>query len=67
MPKEKVNTIAGDFDVERREKFRQVYKQAMEHEKSTFEFEGNGFLTSFAGYLIEFLDSELGPRDISLN
>lgn len=38
-------------------KFKEEYNKAVEREATSFSFEGNEFLVSYAKYLIEYLSS----------
>lgn len=40
------------------ERFKMAYGLARETRGEVFEFEGNEFLVSYAGYLIQFLDAK---------
>ncbi len=41
------------------DRFKKVYKQAVAAKVETFMFEGNEYVPSYAGYLIEFLEGRL--------
>jgi hypothetical protein len=45
-----------------REQLRKAYKLAIEHKRESFIFDGNEFVTSYAKYLLEHLDNQLGPK-----
>jgi hypothetical protein len=43
------------------ERFKKAYEKARSAEQDTFEFDGNQFVVNYAKYLIQHLDSQLGP------
>lgn len=42
-----------------RERLRKAHKKAVNEYKSQFEFEGNQYLTTYAKYLLEYLDMKM--------
>lgn len=49
------------FTAEKRDELRAAYEAATERGDDQFEFEGNDFVTSYAKYLIQYLDMKFGP------
>jgi hypothetical protein len=47
-----------EFDRKKRDRLRKRYKEAVEKKEDQFEFEGNKYVTSYAKYLLEYLDSK---------
>ena len=52
------------FDIPKRERLREAYKKAVkkhgERSRDSFEFEGGEYVIAYAGYLLEYLDMQLG-------
>lgn len=45
------------FDKAKREKLRKAYLQARKDSKESFTFQGSEFLTDYAKYVLEYLDT----------
>ena len=45
------------FNIVRRERLRKRYHLAVKNGEETFEFDGHTFLTSYAKYLLEYLQN----------
>lgn len=50
-----------EFDRDKRERLRRHYEQAVKEQKESFTFDGHELLVSYAKYLLEYLDTRLGP------
>ena len=51
-----------DWDRKKLDRFKKAYKKAKLHPLTdVFTFEGHEFVLAYAKYLIEFLESKLGP------
>ena len=46
------------FDAAKRDKLRKAYGEAVTNSHAEFTFEGNEFVTSYARYLLQYLDSK---------
>lgn len=46
------------FDREKRDQLRKAYDFAVEQKKLQFVFDGNVFVTSYAKYMLEYLDGQ---------
>lgn len=46
------------MDIEKYEKLKKKYEESVEKNEDIFIFEGNEVLTSYAKYLLEFLESK---------
>lgn len=46
------------FTPELRDDLRRAHTNAVDHDLDRFEWNGGMFLTDFAGYLLEYLDSQ---------
>ena len=51
-----------DFDTEKLEELRSAYLKAVEDGKSSFVFNDVDMFTSYAKYLVEYLDSKFYPK-----
>lgn len=49
-----------NFDREKRDALRKAWRAAVDQDKDEFMFEGHLFLTDYAKYVLEYLDSKLG-------
>ena len=49
-----------EFDHERRDHFKEAYGQAVRDAQADFMFEGNQFATSYARYMLQYLNACLG-------
>lgn len=47
----------ADFTPEKRDRLRAAYDDATSRHLSTFQFEGNVYVTAFAKYVLEYLDN----------
>lgn len=47
-----------EFDKEKLKRLKHVYEKAIELQQDSFWFEGNEYLTSYAKYLIEYLETK---------
>jgi len=54
-----MNGVGIKFDKSMRERLRKAYKKALKSKSEKFEFEGNEYLTRYAGYLLEYLDTHI--------
>lgn len=52
-----VETIAGPFNLVRYKALKTLYEAAVKEQKSEFYVDNKPILTSFAKYLLEFLES----------
>ncbi len=48
-----------EFDREKTESLRKAYDVSIRSNFKSFQFEGNEYLTAYAGYLLEYLDARL--------
>jgi hypothetical protein len=49
-----------EWDRPKRERLRKAYNEAVTEKRSQFTFEGNEYVTGYAKYLLEYLDTRLG-------
>lgn len=56
MPKATENLVRFEFTPLHRDRFRKLYKQAINAGKTTFIFEGHEMDTRYSAYLIEYWD-----------
>jgi hypothetical protein len=61
MAEKPVQTIAGPFDRKRLDALKETLKD--QDRDSTVMFEGQELLVSFCGYLVEYVESQLGQRN----
>jgi basic membrane lipoprotein Med (substrate-binding protein (PBP1-ABC) superfamily) len=57
-----MTTKKVSFTPEKLKKFRTAYKNAVDSKKDVFVFEGNGFVTEYAKYMIQYLDTKFGVQ-----
>lgn len=53
------NGVMVKFDIPMRERLRKAYKAALKAGETQFVFEDNEYLTTYAGYMLEYLDRTL--------
>lgn len=46
-----------EFTPSKARRFKEVYQDTLEHHRQSFIFEGHEFLTDYAKYVIEYLES----------
>lgn len=51
-----------EFTPEKAEQLRKAYNKAVEEKKDSFVFQGDEFVTSYAKYLLEYLDMQFGKK-----
>lgn len=61
MAEKPVQTVAGPFDRKRLAALKETIEG--EDRDSVVMFEGQELLVSFAGYLVEYVETELGKRN----
>lgn len=50
------------FDTRKREALRRAYGKAVEAKLEQFTFDGHEFVTAYAKYLLEYLDTKRGTQ-----
>lgn len=48
------------YDIAKKKRLRKAYHEAVKQKLNEFDFEGYTYVTGYAKYLLEYLDSELG-------
>jgi hypothetical protein len=61
MAEKPVQTIAGAFDRKRLDALKETLKD--QDRDAVVMFEGNEYLVSYASYLVEYVETELGKRN----
>ena len=52
-----------NFTYDKYERFEKAYNKALEDNKTDFFFEGHQFLTSYAKYLLEYLNNKQNDKN----